>query len=205
MGRLEFLQVSSVGGLSEEKPSGAVAAVVPLGESRFTLGTGAGWDDFLRIGTAQLSGSYTAAGDPIGFMEGLFGPSISVGVSTRYQYADSTGESFFDVDAGFQFSLFPSSALGMTYTDIIEDRLFAMGFSHVFNRNLKAHASLCEGDWQVGCELQITRVLRLFSGADGEAVNAGLSFSPGEWDYGYGAVLHEGSVEHRLGVSRRFP
>ena len=205
MGRIEFLQISSSGGLTDDKPSGAVAAVIPLGDSRFSLGSGAGWDDLDRIGTAQLSGSYTAAGDPIGFMEGLFGPSITIGLSARYQYVDSTEENLFDTDAGFQFSLFPSSALGMTYTDIIQDRLLTVGFSHVFSRNLKAHASLADGDWQVGCELQITRALRLLSGTDGDNVNAGVSFSPGEWSYGYGAVLHENAVEHRLGVSRRFP
>ncbi len=66
-------------------------------------------------------------------MEGLFGPSITTGTSVRYQYSDSTAEGLFDVDAGFQFSLFPSFAMGLTYTDIIEDSKLTLGFSHVFN------------------------------------------------------------------------
>ncbi len=205
MGRIEFFQVSAAGGFSDNEPSGCVAAVLPLGGSGFDLGTGAAWDNRLNTGTAQLSGSYVVAGDPIGFMEGLFGPSITTGVSARYQYADSTGDNSFDVDAGFQFSLFPSFALGMTYTDIIEDRIITAGFSHVFNRNLKAHAAVRDHKWEVGCELTVSRSLKIYSGTDSHTVNAGLGISAGEWEYGYGAVLHKNGIEHRLGISRRLP
>lgn len=204
MGRLEFFELAAMVGITDDEPSGYVAAVKPLGRSGFHLGAGAGWDNDCRKGIAQLSGSYVIAGDPIGFMEGLFGPSITTGVSVRYQYADSTGDNLYDLDAGFQFSLFPSFALGMTYNDIIENRKLTTGFSHVFNKNLTAHTSLSDDNWQVGCELKITRALRLYSGTDGDNVNAGVRFSPGRWDFGYGAVLHENAVEHRFGITRRF-
>ncbi|MCD4707461.1 MAG: hypothetical protein K8S62_06960 [Candidatus Sabulitectum sp.] len=205
MGRIEFFEVAAAGGITNDEPSGSVAAVMPLGGSGFHLGTGAAWDNDCRTGIAQLSGSYVVAGDPIGFMEGLFGPSIAVGASVRYQYADSTDEKSLDLDAGFQFSLFPSLALGMTCTDITEDRRFTTGFSHVFNRNLKAHTSFSDDNWQVGCELMVTRALRVYSGTDGDNVNAGAGLSRGEWNFGYGAVLHRNGIEHRFGISRRFP
>ncbi len=204
MGRIEFFEVAATAGVSDNEPSGSVAAVMPLGLSGFHIGTGAGWDNVSRTGTAQMSGSYVVAGDPIGFMEGLFGPSITTGVSARYEFADSTGDNSFDVDAGFQFSLFPSFALGMMYTDIIEDRRLTTGFSHVFNRNLKAHFSLSEDYWQTGCELMVTRSFRVYSGTDGENVNAGVRLSRGKWNFGYGAELLENAVEHRIGISRRF-
>ncbi len=204
MGRVEFLKVSATGGVTEDEPTGYVATVIPIGRSGFHLGTGGGWDSSSGTGTAQISGSYIVAGDPIGFMEGLFGPSITTGTSVRYQYSDSTAEGLFDVDAGFQFSLFPSFAMGLTYTDIIEDRKLILGFSHVFNRNLKAHTSFSDDSWQLGCELKISRSLRVYSGTDGVNVNTGFQLSPGLWNYGYGAVLHENSIEHRFGISRRF-
>ena len=204
MGRIEFFEMAATAGISDNEPSGSVAAVMPLGLSGFHIGTGAGWDNGSRTGTAQISGSYVVAGDPIGFMEGLFGPSITTGVSARYEYADSTGDNSFDVDAGFQFSLFPSFSLGMIYTDIIEDRRLTTGFSHVFNRNLKAHFSIREDYWQAGCELMVTRSFRVYSGTDGDNVNAGVRISRGKWNFGYGAELLENAVEHRIGISRRF-
>lgn len=204
MGRIEFFEAAATGGITNSEPSGCIAAVMPLGGSGFHLGSGAGWNNDCRTGTAQLSGSYVVAGDPIGFMEGLFGPSITTGVSVRYLYADSTGDSSFDADAGFQFSLFPSLAMGLVYTDIIDNRKITAGFSHVFNRNFKAHASFRDDNWQVGCELMVTRILRLYSGTDGDNVNAGVRFSTEEWNYGYGAVLHRNGIEHRFGISGRF-
>lgn len=204
MGRMEFFEVAATGRIAENEPRGYVAAVLPLGLSGFHLGTGAGWNNLNSTGTAQLSGCYVIAGDPIGFMEGLFGPSITTGVSTRYQYTDSIGGSSFDIDAGFQFSLFPSFALGMNYTDILNDPVLTTGFSHVFNRNLKAHTSFSDDNWQVGCELMVTKVFRLYSGTDGEDVNAGFGLSSGKWNFGYGAVLQEIGIEHTLSISRRF-
>lgn len=205
MGRIEFLEVVATAGITHNEPSGSVAAVMPLGGSGFQLGTAAGWDNNHRTGTAQLSVGYVVAGDPIGFMEGLFGPSITTGVSARYLYADSTGDNSFDFDAGFQFSLFPSFALGMLFSDIINDRVLTAGFSHVFNKNLKAHTTFSDDNWQVGCELMVKRTLRVYTGTDGDDVNAGVRFSPGQWNYAYGAVLHKNSIEHRIGISRRFP
>lgn len=204
MGRLEFLEIALNGGIADDKISGVVAAVMPLGTSGFHMGTGIGWDHKYRTGTAQLSSSYVLRGDPIGFMEGLFGPSITTGVSVRYTYADSVEEHSFDTDAGFQFSLFPSFALGMNYTDIINDPELVTGFSHVFNKNMKTHVSFTDSDWNIGCELMITRALQVYSGTNGDLVNAGFKFSWEQWNCSYGSILHRNAVEYKFGVSRRF-
>jgi len=204
MGRIEFLEVTAIGGVSGTEPSGCVAAVLPLGTSGFHLGSAAGWDAEENTGTAQISGSYVVAGDPIGFMEGLFGPSITTGVSARYQFSDSTDGNTIDLDAGIQFSLFPSFAVGMLYTDVVNDRVLTTGFSQVFNRNFKAHAGYGNHSWQVGCELMVTRKFRVYSGVNSGSVHAGAGFSTRHWSFGYGAVLHENEVEHSFGVSRRF-
>lgn len=204
MGRVEFFEMTVNAGFSNNESSGSAAAVVPIGLSGFHIGTGAGWNSYNRTGTFQLSGSYVIAGDPIGFMAGLFGPSITTGVSAGYQYADSIGDGVLDVDAGFQFSLFPSFALGMSFLDILEDRTLVTGFSHVFNRNLKAHTTLSDGNWQIGCELAVTRALKLYSGTGREDFSAAVSFAGGPWNYGYGALFHENEIEHKFGISRRF-
>jgi hypothetical protein len=204
MSRIEFPEITATGGACSGRPSGSVAAVLPLGHSGFHLGSAAGWNAEEKSGAAQLSGSYIVAGDPIGFMEGLFGPSITTGVSARFQFADTTVENAFEFDGGFQFSLFPSFAVGMLYTDILGDRVLSTGFSQVFNRNLKAHAGYSNHRWQVGCELTVTRKLKLFSGVDGGNMHAGAVYSLQHWRFGYGAVLRENEIEHTFGVSGRF-
>ncbi|MCK5035017.1 MAG: hypothetical protein KAS73_03920, partial [Candidatus Sabulitectum sp.] len=83
MGRVEFLEMTVNAGVSNSESSGSAAAVIPVGLSGFHIGTGAGWNSYNGTGTLQLSGSYVVAGDPIGFMAGLFGPSIATGVSAR--------------------------------------------------------------------------------------------------------------------------
>jgi hypothetical protein len=205
LGRIEFPEVSVSAGITDNEPSGCVAAVMPLRGSGFSIGAGGGWNNSTGTGTGQLSGCYVVTGDPIGFMEGLFGPSITLGASAKYQYADSTSGNVFDVDGGFQFSLFPSFALGMACTDIIHNAVLRTGFSHVFNRSLKIHASYGDDTWQCGAELTVSNPLRVYSGTDGNTMNAGLSITSGEWKYGYGAILHESSIEHRIGVAWRFP
>jgi len=204
MGRVEFFEMSVNAGLGEKESSGSAAAVLPIGLSGFHIGAGAGWNIHNSTGAFQLAGSYVIAGDPIGFMAGLFGPSITTGVSAGYHYADSTGHGILDVDAGFQFSLFPSFALGMNLMDILEDRTLVTGFSHVFNRNFKAHTTLSDGNWRVGCELAVNRALKLYSGTGGEDFSAAASFATGSWNYRYGALFQENEIEHKFGISRRF-
>jgi len=203
LGRIEFPQVSATAGITDNEPSGCVAAAMPLGLSGFSIGAGGGWDKSTATGNGQVSGCYVVTGDPIGFMEGLFGPSITVGASARYSYSRNTSDKAFDVDGGFQFSLFPSIALGMTCTDIFNDAVFRTGISHVFNRSLKIHASYGNETWQSGAELTVSKALCVYSGTDGHTMNAGLTISAAGWKCGYGAEFHENAIEHRIGLTWR--
>ncbi len=205
MGRIEFLEVAATGLVTDDHGSGSFAAVQPLGLSGFHVGVGAGWNSINNTGTGQVSGSYIIAGDPIGFMAGLFGPSLTTGFSARYLHSDSSEVNSFDCDAGVQFSLFPSSAVGVSVINILDNRVFTTGFSHVFNRNLIVHTALSEGKWQVGAGLMITRKLQLYAGTNKKNnVHSGFTFSNGNWKFGYGAVFQENSVNHVFGLSRRF-
>lgn len=206
MGRIEFLETATSFKLSDENYSGAAVVVLPVGHTGFHTAAAMAWDNKSQRGTGQISGSYIVTGDPIGFMEGLFGPSITLGFSSRYIFADSIPEELgsFDIDAGFQFSLFPSFAIGMMYTDILNNREITTGFTNVFNRNLKGHVAFTDDSWQVGCELSVTRYLKVFSGTDTEHVHAGLLYSFGKWKSDYAVILHENAIEHSIGLSRRF-
>ncbi len=206
MGRIEFTETTASFKVSDNDFSGAAAVILPIGDTKFHTGVAMLWNNEQGVGTAQISGSYIVTGDPIGFMEGLFGPSITVGFSSRYIFADSMPEdsSSFDIDAGFQFSLFPSFAIGMMGTDILNNREITTGFSNVFNRTLKGHVSFTEDSWQVGCELSISRFFRVFSGTDTKNVHAGLLYSFGSWKSDYAVILHENAIEHSVGLSRRF-
>lgn len=206
MGRIEFMEAAASFKLADDDFAGATALVFPVGQTGFHTGAALAFDNKSQSGVAQIAGSYIVTGDPIGFMQGLYGPSITVGFSSRYLFADSLPEdsSSFDVDAGFQFSLFPSFAIGMMFTDILNNYEVTTGFTNVFNRNLKGHVAFTEDSWQVGCELSITRYFKVFSGTDSHNVHGGLSYSFGNWKSDYALILHENAIEHSFGLSRRF-
>jgi hypothetical protein len=205
LSRLESLHIETAIGLRNGGQNWSVAGGMPLGEGRFSAGAGAGWEGDTERGTVQLSAGYVVTGDPIGFMEGLFGPSISTGASASVTYMDSTRSTDVSFDCGFQFSLFPSFALGMNVSDVAGDPVLRSGFSHVFNRSLKLHLNHGDGLWQAGAELTASPALKLYSGTDGHSLNAGFSYSTGSWTGGYGAVFLEESIVHTFGVSRRLP
>jgi len=203
LSRIQSMTLESSMNLKNEANNWCAAGGMPLGNGGFRAGAGAGWNGEDGNGIFQLSGGYVVTGDPIGFMEGLFGPSITTGASASMNYTDSTGKADFTFDWGFQFSLFPSFALGMNISDVAGERILRTGFSHVFNRSLKLHFNHGDGEWQAAAELTATPELRLCSGTDGRCLNAGITYSTGGWCGGYGAVFREESIEHTFGISRR--
>lgn len=204
LGRMGELQAETAWGYEDHEHSFAAAAVMPLGPEGLSAGAGGGWNGAPGTGFFQLSGCYVLTGDPIGFMEGLFGPSVTTGASAGV-LTDSTGstESYFDL--GLQFSLFPSFALGVNCSDVSGSRVFSTGFSHVFNRNLLIHVNYRDETWQAGAELTVKPSFKLFSGTDGRGLNCGASLSRGEWTLSYGARLVENTIDHGAGISRGFP
>lgn len=205
MGRIGELQVEAAGQYKGYNGSVFTAAVMPLGSGGFTGGAGAGWNGDQGRGEFQISTCYVVTGDPIGFMEGLYGPSVTTGASACAVYTDSTEEMDVTFDCGLQFSLFPSFALGLNCSDLAGDAVFNTGFSHVFNRSLKIHVNYGDESWQGGAELKVKPVLSLFSGTDGSSLSCGILFIHDRWAAEYGACFLETSIEHSLGLSGRFP
>ncbi len=204
LGRIAGLQAESAWGYGEDAHSYAAAAAMPLGTGGFSAGAGGGWNGANHSRFFQLSGCYVLTGDPIGFMEGLFGPSITTGASAGVS-TDSTGSTEACIDLGLQFSLFPSFALGLSYSDASADGVFRTGFSHVFNRNLLVHVNYGDETWQAGAELTVRPAFKLLSGTDGQGLNCGFSLSRENWTLAYGARFMENSIAHGAGVSRGFP
>ena len=205
LGRIGTLQIETAGEYAGDNGSVCAAAALPLGTNGFTAGAGAGWNGTENSGIFQISTCYVVTGDPIGFMEGLYGPSVTTGASASYEYNDSTDSSEISLDCGFQFSLFPSFALGVNCTDATGDAIFKTGFSHVFNRNLKVHVNYGDETWQGGAELTVKPSLRIISGTDGSSFSGGLLYTFNRWTAGYSARFFETSIEHSLGFSGRFP
>lgn len=189
---------------SDSGSSAAAAGAIPLGRG-FTLGAGGYWHGPGEAAALQFSACRVITGDPIGFMEGLYGPSITAGVSLRGQYARENGEYSAGADAGIQFSIFPSFALGVACTDLSGELIFHTGFSHVFNRNLEVHLNYGDRIWQGGAELTVRPGMIIAAGTDGSSLSCGLSVGGGQWLGGYGASFEEVSVEHTAGVLRRLP
>jgi len=203
LGRLGEFQIQVTLGVPGDGYTAAAAAARPLGKG-FTAGAGGGWNETDGSGLFQLSSCYVITGDPIGFMEGLYGPSITAGAAATATYNDSTGSSDVSFDSGIQFSLFPSFALGLNCTDIAGEASFTTGFSHVFNRNLRVHVSYSRDMWRGGAELTVKPFLQLLAGTDGSGFNGGLLYRWGTWTGSYGAAFLESSIEHSFGLSRRF-
>ncbi|PIE53124.1 hypothetical protein CSA37_03215 [Candidatus Fermentibacteria bacterium] len=202
--RIERLTVQLAGAYIHGESAYSAAAVLPFNGRKYGLGAGFHLDGNSDCVRFRLAGAYVITGDPIGFMEGLFGPSITAGFSAGADYyteADSIRE---NLDCGFQFSLFPSFALGMTLEDVTDDRILRAGFSHVFNRYMTAHVNYGKSQWQGGAELHVSSVLSLTAGTDGELLNSGLSWTGGNWQVSYSASLSSDTVSHSMGILRRW-
>lgn len=197
--------LEAAGSFIKDQASGYAAFAMPLRSGRFSTGAGAGWNGSENMGVVQLASCYVVTGDPVGFMEGLYGPSITTGASVSIAYNDSSGSVDAEADLGFQFSLFPSFAMGVNCADVSGDAVFHTGFSHVFNRNLEIHVNYGSETWQGGAELTVSPQLKVLAGTEGNHLNGGFVYTMESWDVSYGAVFSETSVGHALCVSRRFP
>jgi hypothetical protein len=138
-------------------------------------------------------------------MEGLYGPSVTAGVSVAGVFGDSADSPDQRVDLGVQFSLFPSFAVGVQNTDLFGEAVFNTGFSHVFNRSLEIHVNYGDDTWQGGAELTVSSLLSILAGTDGNSLNAGFELAPGTaWKAGYAVEFREDSLTHTLGIQRSF-
>lgn len=158
--------------------------------------------------SATLACAWVVTGDPVGFIEGFFGPSIAIGASTRGVFGDDGGDMLLG-SAGLQFSVFPTFSIGVAGIDIplaVPDSADIdvethWGATYIFSRELRLHASLSGGDTAFGAELAVAPWLEARTGSDGESWNAGASLSSGRFTLDYGVVLDDSSTGHAFSLS----
>jgi len=191
---------------SGETP-GLSLGVAGFRAGRVVLGAGAGWSeaggaDTLDLGLAAAA---TLRGDPIGFMEGVFGPSISVGSSLAWTRTGE-GEGCLSASIGLQFSIFPTIAVGADCSglrlagDRLVERILGYGVTCVYDRSFRAHLSVRDGRPAVGGELAVTDRLTVRTGSDGSLWVAGLAVPVGDLEFAYSVSLSGSGAVHRAGL-----
>ncbi len=157
-----------------------------------------------------LIAAKTLKGDPVGFMEGVFGPSISVGGSLGLTVTDDdTGNSSEMLCAGFgfQFSVFPTIAIGADvsnlriYGDSLQERVIGYGFSTVFDRSFRGHFTVTNGKSALGFDLKVKDWLTVRTGSDGSSWNTGFSFEHDWFKLEWAVILSDHDCRQVLGIS----
>lgn len=154
----------------------------------------------------------TLRGDPIGFMQGVFGPSISIGAGLNYAVftPESEEDSAYELAAlaGMQFSVFPTIALGAQISEMTLyssnnsewNPLFEYGVTCIFDRNLKVHFTVSDTTGSLGADLSVTPQLTIRSGSDGSGWNFGAAMNVGKFTINYGVLLAEETYTHSIGL-----
>ena len=184
---------------------------MPLGGLHW--GAAAGWarsessPDTVQV---AVIAARTVKGDPIGFMEGVFGPSISLGAGlgvTSTEDPPGGSRTMLSANAGFQFSVFPTVAVGADISgirimgDSLEERVFGFGFTSIFDKRFRGHYSLRNGTSSVGFDLDVSEWLTVRSGSDGSSWNSGLSFQGGWFSIDWAVVLNKVDCRQVLGIA----
>lgn len=203
LSRLEYGQLHGWAWAGEsEGVTFSVSGGLPVARGRFALGASATVDPGFDSHALAAGGAWVVTGDPIGFMEGLFGPSIVLGASGGVLDTGDGAEPF--ATASIQFSMFPSFALGAASNWRSAGRPSAsLGFTHVFNRAFTLNASLSQGDPEIGAVLRVSPGLSVSAGTGGSAWHSGVAVERGPFILDLSVVLSEDDVSGGAGLSWR--
>ncbi len=203
LSRLEYGQVHGwVWSEGTEGFRGSVSGGLPVSEGVFALGASVAGRTDLDSYAVAAGGSWVITGDPIGFMEGLFGPSIVLGASGGLQDTGEGAGPF--ATASAQFSMFPSFALGAaSHWRDSKRASVSFGFTHVFNRAFTLNASISRGDPEIGAVLRVSPGLGVSAGTNGKAWHSGVSVERGPFVLDLAVVLTEDTVSGGAGVTWR--
>lgn len=187
----------------ENGPADAgVAGGLPLFDGRVAVGAAAAAGSDFGSYALAAGASYVLTGDPIGFMEGLFGPSIVVGVSGGAVKTGGGPGPF--ATASVQFSVFPSFAMGAAVHWREGQRPEpGLGFTHVFNRAFSMNAGYSDGDPQVGAVLKVSGNLSVSAGTGDGRWHSGAAVGIGSFIADFSVSLSEDEVSGGAGLSWR--
>lgn len=175
---------------------------LPLPGDRFSAGALVFADSEADDFGFALGGAWVLTGDPIGFMEGLFGPSIVLGCSGG-AFDEGGGLDPF-ATASVQFSMFPSFALGASSTWRTEARpAMSLGFSHVFNRAFTLNAGFTPDSPEIGAVLRVSPNLSFTAGTGGSDWHSGVLLQSGSLHLELSVVLDGAEAEGGAGLGWR--
>ncbi|NOQ21934.1 MAG: hypothetical protein GQ565_04700 [Candidatus Aegiribacteria sp.] len=157
-----------------------------------------------------LVAARTLKGDPVGFMEGVFGPSISIGASLGFAITDEDSEDcseMLSAGLGFQFSVFPTIAIGVNVSNLrlagdrLHERVIGYGFSTAFDRRFRGHFSVTNGKSALGFDLAVNDWLTVRTGSDGSSWNTGVSLEHAWLKLDWAVILNDHDCRQVLGIS----
>lgn len=203
LSRLEYPELASWWWSSSgDTPEISVSGGLPLPGDRYFIGGTLTSDSDLGGFRAVLGGARVLTGDPIGFMEGLFGPSMVIGLSGGVSDHGDGAQTFASGSA--QLSLFPSFALGAVSTWRRDHRPdFTLGFTHVFNRAFTLNAAMSRGTPQIGGVLKVSPRLSVTAGTMGDGWHSGLVLEEKAFRADLAVVLDENRVSAGAGLGWR--
>lgn len=207
--RIESPQFQVMGRFDGDGSSPGIAAgAAAFSLGSMALGAGGSWmrsddSDTLHV-TVAASG--VIKGDPIGFMEGIFGPSISAGGTLDWSRS-SEGENCLAASLGAQFSVFPTVAIGADVSglrlagDPLVSRTIGYGATYIYDRDFRAHLSVRERILAIGVELAVSDHLTVRTGSDGSSWDAGLTAGLGPFSLDYAVRLDRTTASHFTGIT----
>ncbi|MEN8208305.1 MAG: hypothetical protein ABFR50_03540 [Candidatus Fermentibacteria bacterium] len=157
-----------------------------------------------------LVAARTIKGDPIGFMEGVFGPSISAGLSLGLTVTDDDSGNSSEMlsgGLGLQFSVFPTIALGLNVSnfriagDSLHEKVIGYGITSVFDRNFRGHFTVTDGKCALGFDLALNDWLSVRTGSDGSSWNTGFSLEYDWFKLDWAMILNDLDCRQALGIS----
>jgi hypothetical protein len=189
------LSFRSGGGRSFEGAWGGTLGPIHAGAAAGT-GTFGSDSTFAALGAALV-----ITGTPQGFLEGFFGPSITVGAALDASWIDGDSASIV-ASASVQFSVFPTLAIGAAIRDagvvVAEGREYDAcgdyGATYIFNRDFRAMFSYSRNTAKLGGQLDISRAIAVRAGTNGTSWSAGAGLSLGRITLDLSAAFDDSSV-----------
>mgnify|MGYP006277421249 CR=1 FL=1 len=223
--RAEVWEAEVSGGIGGEDParewseegSARLCAAGPAGPVYAGAGATAGLGAADTL-AAEAAGAWLVTGDPISFMEGFFGPSVSVGAALGARTISANGERSGELyaSASGQVALFPTFCIGVgTHSarlaewgsgDLLSGdagRDVSASCTYIFGRRLRGHLGFGAGGPSVGADLRVSDHLTVIAGTDGGHWSAGARGSYGRLGLHYSLRLTETGAVHAGGVSMK--
>jgi hypothetical protein len=166
---------------------------------------------------AKICAARVLTGDPVAFIEGFFGPSVSLGVSAGIRHIADHDLSFTGLEAAsnLQIAVFPTFCAAITVRGSglagsgddgfgpSSEVDMGYAFSYVFNRSLRGHLSGGEGEVALGADLRLGSAVSVRTGSDWESWSTGLRLSLSRVSIDYGIRLCDQKAGHMISVGYR--